>query len=427
MIRFNVIGQTLKRTDEFTPASDSVEFLKAQFNIVSDEWDGYALTALFRHYETGVTYRAVCDFNGVCVVPWEALTKPAKSRLNPKYCRFYVTLTGNKGASVATTNEFEVEMRISGYTEGEEPAEPTPDAYAQYVEVVKAEADRVETAAADVKSAAQTVEKSVETAENIAESNEETAGIIKNSAANAFKGVASGEVVRVDDVSPIEHIANVWVHGKNLFHFTETKTGDISGVAYSVEPNSSVITLNGTATKNNNALIRQNIVLQKGTYTISVKGANVIDSEYDRVYVYDVENDAVITNYVKDERPRTFILTRDTIINICYLVGVGSTYQNTNVYIQIELGNTATEYTPYIDPSTVTVTEETTGATYTPNADGTCEIVSVSPTMTLLTDTEGITIECEYNRDTNIVMGDIETAIDGILAIQNAIIGGDYS
>jgi hypothetical protein len=74
--------------------------------------------------------------------------------------------------------------------------------------------------------------------------------------------------------------------------------------------------------------------------------------------------------------------------------------------IQIEEGNTATEYTPYVDPSPVKVTrygvdETDNPQTYTPAADGTCEIPSLSPTMTLLTDTEGVNIDLEYNQDTN--------------------------
>ena len=36
----------------------------------------------------------------------------------------------------------------------------------------------------------------------------------------------------------------------------------------------------------------------------------------------------------------------------------------------------------------------------TPTSDGTCTVTSVSPTMTLFTDTPGVTIEAEYNRDT---------------------------
>lgn len=56
--------------------------------------------------------------------------------------------------------------------------------------------------------------------------------------------------------------------------------------------------------------------------------------------------------------------------------------------VQLEINETATDF------------EEQKGfAVYTPNVDGTCDITSMSPNMTLLTDTPGITIDCEYNKD----------------------------
>lgn len=77
--------------------------------------------------------------------------------------------------------------------------------------------------------------------------------------------------------------------------------------------------------------------------------------------------------------------------------------------IQLEIGNTATDYEVY------------NGTTYTPNADGTVEgITSLSPSMTLLTDTLNTVINCEYNRDTNKALaGNVVTA-DGTVVSQNA-------
>jgi hypothetical protein len=57
----------------------------------------------------------------------------------------------------------------------------------------------------------------------VAEAAEETknqaldaSNYIKNAYAPAIKGNVSGEVIRVDDVSPIEHDVKCWVHGTNL-------------------------------------------------------------------------------------------------------------------------------------------------------------------------------------------------------------------
>lgn len=112
-----------------------------------------------------------------------------------------------------------------------------------------------------------------------------------------------------------------------------------------------------------------------------------------------------------------------------------TTGENTIYYkIQLEVGGDVTEYESY------------NGETYTPSTDGTVEIPSLSPTMTILTDTEGVNIEIEYNQDTNKAlgyvnediktldndmaelkgnMGDVETALDNIIAIQNGMIGGE--
>lgn len=58
--------------------------------------------------------------------------------------------------------------------------------------------------------------------------------------------------------------------------------------------------------------------------------------------------------------------------------------------IQLELGGEPTAYEPYIAP-----------IEYIPDIDGTVSgLKSIYPNMTLLTDTEGVIINCEYNADT---------------------------
>lgn len=71
---------------------------------------------------------------------------------------------------------------------------------------------------------------------------------------------------------------------------------------------------------------------------------------------------------------------------------------------QLEAGEDSTDFEAYKKP------EE-----YIPNADGTVSgVTSLSPAMTILTDTDGVIVECEYNRDTNKV---IDTLIDAITAL----------
>jgi hypothetical protein len=59
--------------------------------------------------------------------------------------------------------------------------------------------------------------------------------------------------------------------------------------------------------------------------------------------------------------------------------------------IQLEIGTSATPYEPFID-----------GVEYTPSADGSVDgVASIYPIMSLLSDTDGVVISCEYNQDTN--------------------------
>ena len=71
--------------------------------------------------------------------------------------------------------------------------------------------------------------------------------------------------------------------------------------------------------------------------------------------------------------------------------------------IQIEVGESKTEFEQYM------------GNQYKPNADGTVEgVKSIYPTTTLMTDTSGVLIECEYNKDTNKV---IESLVNAIISL----------
>jgi hypothetical protein len=72
--------------------------------------------------------------------------------------------------------------------------------------------------------------------------------------------------------------------------------------------------------------------------------------------------------------------------------------------IQLELGSEPTEFEKYI-----------TFESYTPAVDGTVAVTSISPTMTIYAITPGVTIDAEYNRDTNYVIGAIKD--DALTAI----------
>lgn len=189
--------------------------------------------------------------------------------------------------------------------------------------------------------------------------------------------------------------------GKNLVTYPYfSKTGTFFGVTYTEDGNGK-ITVSGTTPETSGVSwdIARNVFLKKGTYTLSgTEKLNGLD-----LRVYSPSKKKSYAWLKAGEKYVTFAVDEDVTDVLVYL---NSSARNVTVsgycLPQIEIGETATAYELY------------NGVTYTPNADGSCEVVSVSPTMTLFTDLSTATITCEYNRDINKV---IETLIQAIISL----------
>jgi len=119
-LEFHVVKQSIKRTDGNAPVSDSVNYLTAEFNFDSSDWDNTTKTATFRN---GVdVYTVILDAENKCVVPWE-ITRAGKLK---------VSVYGD-GANEyrITADTVEVPIYASGFSEGEESQHPTPSQYEQ--------------------------------------------------------------------------------------------------------------------------------------------------------------------------------------------------------------------------------------------------------------------------------------------------------
>lgn len=222
----------------------------------------------------------------------------------------------------------------------------------------------------------------------------ETGGISEdyanNSFSNALKGYAEGERIVIDDISPIEHKTAVRVHGKNLFN------GSLIGGYF----NNNEFEILAATPK---VFKSVKLFLKAGVYTISFGTAvNIVRRIIDNVYYGSGQ--ANLTSY-------TFEATQDGYVGFSFRDTVQGTEWLEETPIQIEKSASATEFVPFVDPSTVKIIEETTNATYTPDAEGVCEVASVSSVITLSTDTESVTLECEYNRDINKVITKIVNVI----------------
>lgn len=188
----------------------------------------------------------------------------------------------------------------------------------------------------------------------------ETTGI-RQTSANTIKGYASGEFIQIDDISPVEHTVKTKVSGKNLIPFGQGnyvagKTQTINGVTFTVNEDGSV-TANGTATNGASFQLKPTGVngYAKGTNTVTLSGCPEGGSS--TTYCMRIKNDA--SAYGNTDEYGTGKVVGDfdldgSSIN-CVVFG-GATVNNITFYPQIELGDTATDYEPYIDPTTVTVT-----------------------------------------------------------------------
>ena len=170
-----------------------------------------------------------------------------------------------------------------------------------------------------------------------------------NSFSGALRGSASGEAVRLTDVSPLEHTLGVKVSGKNLL-----PNPNVHAYNYSLDYK-----------KYNNT---DEIFLTAGTYSLSASAncptLQFWNKETKQPYTVDEAVSAYSTNtYYKVYDGRALGRTADSVRNMWFtlkidaLITLNSGYSEaTSQECQIEEGSVATSYTPYISVTTVTVT-----------------------------------------------------------------------
>ena len=242
-------------------------------------------------------------------------------------------------------------------------------------------------------------------------------GVIDNintTFANAFKGSKSGAVVQLDDVSPVEHIVGCKVKSKNLFNtYLEQETKTVEGITF-IFNGDGTVSIDGTSdcSASTNASASRHflpsdvqIYIKKGS-TVAISGVNGIVNGRDNAYrirlFTNTETSKEEGGLQGDYYQTTIInITEDCIVTSGYIqILDGYTVDNVVIKPQLEISSVATEYTPYVDVSTVKVNRN--GEEFSVAADGTVEgITSIAPSMTINTDTAGTIVEVEYNRDSN--------------------------
>ena len=423
-----------------TAVADSVLFEKIHFNFPA-EWDGFAKTAVFTNGETKISVvlnenGKLCTGENECCIPHEVIKAPA----------FTVSVFGVSGDKRATTQIAQVSVKPSGYGEGAAPADPTPTEYEQLVAIANSAEQLAQSVRSDADSGAFKGDKGEQgnkgdkgdtgavgakgdkgdkgdpgkdavtdrayspTSEN-AQSGKAVAEALKaertnanNSFSGALHGSASGEAVRLTDVSPIEHEIKIKLtaesnhsdfsgvtlkrYGKNLLPYPYKNTNidyTFNGINYKVKSDGTVV-LNGTANEQS-YFILAGLVLNKGVYYLSGCPSGGQGSTYSIYFQYDN------FSYYKADYGSGVKIDINEKKNCAVAINIGKNTAVSNLIFKpmLEVGSKLTDFE-----------ERRTAVAYTPAVDGTVTgVTSISPDMTFLSDTDGIIINAEYNKDLN--------------------------
>lgn len=168
--------------------------------------------------------------------------------------------------------------------------------------------------------------------------------------ANSIKGNASGEVIRLDDVSPLEHGVKAKVRGKNLLNADEL----VNNVFIKNQDGSF------TFTKNGSARFSDFVDIDIPENSIVSVSATKIEGTADGFAFQTLNPDGSYTSIASVSPSKTFasakVVTKPDKIRLYLGAGeVDGAYLNISD-IQIEISSAATTYEPYVDPTTVTVT-----------------------------------------------------------------------
>ena len=181
IITFQADEQCLVKTggiDKY--ASDTVSYIEAQFTL-GENWSGYDQISAIWQNRYG-TKRSVLDTEGVCLVPWEMLTKRSDLLVN---------LVGSIADGDVLTDRLTtfaikaLEISQDVPIDADTPTPITPSEYEQFVATVAADADRAEAAKLDARESAAAANDSALLASQSAQSASQSAESAEQSAEEA--------------------------------------------------------------------------------------------------------------------------------------------------------------------------------------------------------------------------------------------------
>ena len=268
--------------------------------------------------------------------------------------------------------------------------------------------------------------------------------------------ISGGKFLTVNDVSPIAHKCSLILtsdryESANIYEFNSDnmEVTNVDDVSCTFNENGTVI-INGAIPKDTPAnlllyIYTKDLDLNKD-YTVSVRNSDKILLSPTIVMARDENGNEEQYYPSGDSYQFTPTEAVDHYVVVYYFTGTATEdpffnyFRNETIYPQLELGTKVTEWQEYGGISYIedfsTVKVNVNGAEYIPNADGiVTDIESVSPTMEITTDNEHVNI-CDFtycvdtkkyvddNSGDNSALGDIETALDEIIEIQESLKDG---
>lgn len=243
--------------------------------------------------------------------------------------------------------------------------------------------------------------------DTLASRSDDAAGKL-NECSNALKGKITAEgALRIDDISPVKHKMNVRVSSKNLIPYPYSWFGGatektLKGVTFIINDDGS-ITLNGTATGElSTELVKSPISAIEGVYTLSGTPTGTSTTYYLQAYI---DNKYGSISASDNKTPQYNVSKGQKITRIVLYIKPGVVFNNLVVKPQFERGNVATDYTPYVDPASVTLSEyrknlipypyanttkTTNGITFTDNGDGSITINGTATAATAFSFSENL-------------------------------------
>lgn len=473
MIKAKITGQKIEAYFD-TVASESKNYLKVNFSF-SDDWDGYAKTAVFKSADETQSIGVLLE-NDECTVPYEIIYESGfslsvygikgDSRITTTESFIWVQKSGftENSTEPASLSQTEYEQIVSIMQENKEISESLRndaedgkfkgekgdkgDTGAQGIQGIKG--DKGDTGdKGDKGDKGDRGEKGEKgdafvytdfTSEQLAQLKGEKGdkgeqgiqGIkgdkgdtgekgekgekgditelqMNTACCNPIKGSAIGNSLNITDISPNEHNLKVKVSSKNLFPFPYMQSSSLrNGLQFTVNDDGS-ITVTGTATEDSYFWLATSseISLPTDYYTLSGCPKNGSRETYCIGTTGWIMRDFGESSCAK--------LIQDSPPAFCIFIKGGYTAENLVFKPQLEVGTTASEYTPHFtDFTSLTVTE--TGGdetkTFTPLSNGTVEnLTSIYPETNLSVNNSAVTLTAEYNRDINKVISELQALI----------------